>query len=112
MDQLVPFGGDVFPVVRIRQRGLGFCNGGPTACQLGIEVEEILLIARDVFLGIDRIDRALGHAYRTVDALVRIDDQEIRAFPEAVDGANIDAVGVFAANAGFCDDVGHYFSKN
>src|SRR4030095_10504041 len=40
-------------------------------------------------------------------ALVGVDGQEVRAFTEAIDRADVDAVGVLAADAGFEDDVGH-----
>jgi hypothetical protein len=60
-----------------------------------------------VFLGQDGVHRAFGDADRAVDALVGVDDEEVRAFAEAVDGADIDAVGVLAADARFEDDVGH-----
>ena len=67
----------------------------------------MLLVARDVFLGNDRVDRALGDADGAVDALVGVDRQEVRAFTEAIDRADVDAVGVLAADARFEDDVGH-----
>ena len=69
--------------------------------QLGVELDEVLLVARHVFLGQDRVDRALGDADRAVDALVGVDRQEVRAFAEAIDRADIDAVGVLAADARF-----------
>ena len=75
--------------------------------ELGVERRELHLVGRHVVLGEDRLDRALGHAERAVDALVRIDDEEIRALAKAVDRADVDAVGVLAADAGFGDDVGH-----
>jgi hypothetical protein len=36
-----------------------------------------------------------------------VDDQHVLAFVEAVDGANLDAIHVFAADAGFGNDIGH-----
>jgi hypothetical protein len=36
-----------------------------------------------------------------------MDDEHVLAFIEAVDGANLDAVHVFAADAVVRDDVGH-----
>src|SRR5439155_9625727 len=51
-------------------------------------------------------DRTFGDAQGAVDALVRIDHQKIGTFAETVDGADIDAIGVFAADAA----LGHYVS--
>src|SRR6266496_3002405 len=56
---------------------------------------------------IDRVHRTLGDAHRAIDAFVRVDHQHVRPLVEAIDGADIDAVGVFALDAAFHDDVGH-----
>ncbi len=66
-----------------------------------------LLVLRDVVLGKDRFDRTFGDAERAVDAFVRVDHEEIRALAKAVDGADVHAIRIFAANAAFGDDVGH-----
>ena len=79
----------------------------PALGQLGVELGHVLLVAGHVFLGNDGVDRALGDADGAVDALVGVDGQEVRAFTEAVDRADVDAVGVLAADARFEDDVGH-----
>ena len=67
----------------------------------------VLLVAGHVFLRHDRVDRALGDAHGAVDALVRVDRQEVRALAEAVDRTHVHAIGVLAADAGFENDVGH-----
>jgi hypothetical protein len=67
----------------------------------------VLLVAGHIFLGINGIDRALRDAHGAVDALIGVDGQEVGAFAEAVHGADINTVGVFAADAGFGDNVGH-----
>jgi hypothetical protein len=36
-----------------------------------------------------------------------MDDQHVLALVEAVDGADLNAVGIFAFDAGFSDDVSH-----
>lgn len=66
----------------------------------------MLLSARHVVFGKDRERGALGDAQRTVDALLRIDGQEIRAFVETIDRANLDTIGVFAVDAVVGDYVG------
>jgi hypothetical protein len=65
------------------------------------------LIGRDIFLCLDRFDRAFGDANGAIDAFIRVDDQHVRSFAKAVDRTDVDAVGVFAANAGLGDDMGH-----
>jgi hypothetical protein len=91
----------VLPVVGVGQGGLALGDAGPLAGQLGVELDEVELVARHVFLGQDGVDRALGDADGAVDALVGVDGEEVGALAEAVDGADIDAVGVLAADAGF-----------
>jgi len=82
-------------------------DGGPVVAEFGIERDKLPLIIWHVFFGVDGIDGALRDADRTVNALIRIDDQKIWALAEAVDRADIDAVGVAALDAGFGDNVGH-----
>nr|GEU28069.1 hypothetical protein [Tanacetum cinerariifolium] len=98
---------DVLELVRFRQRGDRLGDRRPVARQVGIELDVLLLVARDVFLGINRIDRALGHAHGAVDALVRVDGKEVRSRAETIYRANIDAVRITAADARFGDNVSH-----
>src|SRR4029079_1362853 len=104
MRELVPH---VLPFVRIGGRGLALYDRLPQLRQLGVQSLERLLVLGHVVLGEDRLHRALRHAQRAVDAFVGIDHQEVGPFPEAVDGADVDAIGIFAANAALGDDVGH-----
>jgi hypothetical protein len=72
-----------------------------------VEFDEEPLIVGN-FLGVDDcVDGAFRHANRTVDTRRGIDHQEIRAFKKAVHGADAHAIGVFAADARFCDDEWH-----
>src|SRR6185295_11460174 len=70
LDQLVELAGAVFPLVRIGERRLAPGDARPVLRQLGIERDHVLLVARHVLLGDDRVHRALGDADRAVDALV------------------------------------------
>src|SRR5687768_3572122 len=99
--------GRVLPRVGVRRRRLALDDRTPQLGELGIDRLELLLVRRHVVLGEDRLDRALGDAQRAVDALVGIDHQEIGALAEAVDGADVDAVGVLAPDARLGDDVSH-----
>src|SRR5689334_3866058 len=98
---------DGLPLVGVGRRRLALDDGFPRLRKLGIERLELLLIIGDIVLGVDRLDRAFGDAKRAIDALVRIDDQEVGAFAEAIDRADIDTVGILAANAAFGHHVGH-----
>jgi hypothetical protein len=50
---------------------------------------------------------AFGFAYAAVDAFIGMNDQHVLALIEAVDGAHLNAVHIFALDAIFGDDVGH-----
>jgi hypothetical protein len=65
------------------------------------------LIVGHVVLGENGFDRALGNAECAIDAFIRIDDQKVGTFPEAVDRADIDAVGILATDATLGDNIGH-----
>ena len=56
--------------------------------------------------GEDRFRGTLGNADTAVDALVGVYDEHVLAFVEAVHGTNFHAVGVFALDTIFSDDVG------
>src|SRR6185437_15914538 len=107
LDELVELAGAVFPLFRVGQRGLAPRDARPGLRELGVEADHVLLVARDVLFRDDRVDGALGNADGAIDALVRIDGQEIGAFTKAVDRTDVDAIGVLAADARFQDDVGH-----
>src|SRR5688572_5407322 len=59
-------------------------------------------------IGEDGFGRAFRLAHAAVDALVRIDDEHVLAFVEAVDRTDLDAIHIFAADARVGDDVGHW----
>ncbi len=103
------FAGFVFPLIRIRRRRLAFGDAFPAGflAQFDIEFDEVELIGGGIFLSIDRVHGAFWDANGAVDAFVRINDEHVGAFAEAVHGADIDAVGVFAFDAGFSNDVSH-----
>ena len=62
--------------------------------------------------GLDYVGGAFGLANAAVDALVGMDDQHVLALVEAVDGADFNAIGIFAFDAGFSDDVSHPWLRN
>lgn len=92
--------------------GHGLLDGGDSAPagvvgQSSIQLNEMGLIWRDIGVADDGADRAFGNADGAVYAFVRVDDEEVRAFHEAVHGADCNAVGVLALNTGFGDDIRH-----
>src|SRR3954471_8075458 len=95
------------PFVRVGRRGLALDEWFPLRRELTVLGDEVLLRVGHIVLGEDRLDRALGNAQRAVDAFVRIDDEHVRPFAEAIDRADVDAVGVLALDAGFGHNVSH-----
>src|ERR1700712_1405899 len=75
--QVLQLVGDVLELFGFRQGGLGLGDGRPLARQIDIELDELLLVGRDIFLGVDRIDRAFGDAHGAIYALVRVDREEV-----------------------------------
>jgi len=73
----------------------------------GILLNEVLPISRNVGVDEDRIDRALWLAKTTVDTLVRIDENLVVAFVDAVHGANSHAGLILDSDAGFSYNVRH-----
>src|SRR6185437_6154703 len=84
----VLFGRDVRPLLR----------------EFAVELEPLLEVRLSVRL--DSVDRALGHAHPAVDTLVGMDNEQVLALVEAVDGAHRNAIGGLALDAPFIDDVG------
>src|SRR3989441_10999578 len=97
----------VLPLVGVPGRGLQVGDDRPDSGELGVQRGELLLLLGHVFLGQDRVHRALGDAHGAIDAFIRVDHQHVRPLVEAVDGADIDAVGVLALDAAFGDDMSH-----
>src|SRR3982751_5988075 len=67
-NQFADLVGHVFPLFGIGQRGLALGDALPAVGerQFGVELDERDLVGRQVFLGIDRVDRALGDADRAI----------------------------------------------
>src|SRR5690606_16480838 len=73
---------------------------------LGVDPQP--LAVRIIFgVRLNRVNRALRLADAAVDALVRIDRQEVLALVEAIDRADLHAIHELTFDAGIHDDVGH-----
>src|SRR3954469_23956586 len=81
-------------------------NVGPLGRIGGVDLEPLLKAAFGV--GQNRLGRAFGFAHAAIDAFGRIDDEHVLAFVEAVDRTDLDAIHIFALNAGIGDDVSHW----
>jgi hypothetical protein len=93
----------VFPLFGIWQGWLHFSDVWPLFGEFCIQSDELGLISRHFVFRIDGIHRALWLAQRAVDALVRVDNEEIRAFIEAVYRTHFHAISVFAVNTVFAN---------
>src|SRR6267154_2108565 len=96
------------PLIGVRRGGLALDDRLPDLGKLGVDGNPVALRGRDVVLGKDRFDGALGNAQRAVDAFLRVDHQHVGALAEAVDRAHVDAVGVLALDAALGDHGCHH----
>ncbi len=58
-------------------------------------------------IGFDGLNRAFRFAHPAIDAFIGMDDEHVLAFVETVDGADFDAVRIFALYAALVDDIRH-----
>src|SRR6478609_5080902 len=102
-----------FHALEILGVGRGFLllgDVGPALGKFGIHLQPFFQAGLGV--GLDGVGRAFGFAHAAVDAFVGMDDQHVLALVETVDGADLNAVGIFAFYAGFSDDVSHPRLRN
>src|SRR6202030_4414780 len=84
-----------------------FADYRPLFRELGIQFRELLLTGGNLLLGENGFDGALGFAQRAVDALIRIDHEEIGPLMETIHGADFHAVHVLAFDTAFGDHERH-----
>ena len=109
MGQFVAF---IFPLLRLWQSWFAAGNAGPVGLlgQLGVELSVVGLLGRQVLFGINRANGAFWDAHGAIYTFVGVYNQHVFAFAKTIDGANIDAVGVFALNTGITYDMHHGFT--
>src|SRR5690606_32805610 len=105
--QQLELAGLAFPLLGIGQAVLAGAHHRAVLGTVGFNLHDYFMVRWHVMLGADRIDRALRLAQGAVDALVRIDHQEVGALVETVERAHLDTVGVLALDAVLGDDEGH-----
>src|SRR6266850_4163346 len=101
---------DLGPLVCVLGRRLLLRNPRPHLGGLGIDADEVELVLGYFLLGANGLHRTLHDAQHAVDASLRVDRKEIRSFDETIDRAYRHAIGIFAFDARFSDDVGHFYS--
>ncbi len=97
----------VLKFIRSRERRARLVDHGPIRREFFVQLEVVALLLRQIFFRKNCVDRALVDARTAVDAFIRVDDEHICAFVEAIHRANGDAVRVFALNARVSNNVGH-----
>jgi len=100
------------PLVRIGQWVFGAANGLVRGAEFGVQCNESQLIGRQIFFGKNRVGGALRDANSAVNALLRVNDEEVWTFLETVDRTNINAIREFAFDTVFSNNVGHDFCRN
>ena len=101
---------DAVEFLGVGRRLLLFGNIGPGGRVFRVYIQP--LVEAGLGIRLDRLGRAFGLAHAAIDTFVGVDDEHVLALIEAVDGANLDAVHVFALNAVVRDDVGHVRRKS
>ena len=102
----------LFQLIGYALPGLGVGGGlfllrdiGPDFRKIRVELQQVLQARFGVRL--DRFDRTFRFAHSAIDAFVGMDDKHVLALVEAIHGAYLDAVHVFALDATFDNDIGH-----
>ena len=74
----------------VASSGPGFLDDhGPFFREFSIELGKLLLVFRQVVLGVNRIDRTLGDTQSAINAFIRVDHQNIWSLVKAVHGGRL-----------------------
>lgn len=102
---VLEFIGFALPFVGVGGRGFLAGDVGPFGGIFAVHLQPFFGFL--VGVGNDRLRRTFGFAHAAVDAFFGADDQHVLALVKTVDGANLDAIHIFAADTGFGNDVRH-----
>jgi hypothetical protein len=102
---MLGFARNGIPLLGVGRRFLFDGNIGPNFRKFSVQAQPFLKAGLGV--GLDRVDRALGLAHAAIDAFVRVDDEHILAFVEAVDRTYLDTVHILTFDTALVDDVSH-----
>jgi len=97
-------------LLRVRRGILFLGNIRPSLGIFGIQRQPLFEPRLGVRL--DGIRRAFRLTHAAIDAFVRMNHQHVLALVEAVYRADFNAIGIFALDAGFSDDVSHPRLRN
>ncbi len=79
----------------------------PLVGQVRIPLGVVGQLFRKLIICIDGLKRAYWHTRVAIDALIRMDDQEVGSLIETVHGTYFNTIGVLAVDAGFGNNVRH-----
>ena len=90
----------------IRERLFLERDDRPEFCIFGVNFEP-LAIGLIFRVGTDCVHWALRLAHAAIDALIRMNDEEVLTFIKAVDRTHFNAIRMLAHDAVIFDDIGH-----
>ena len=96
------------PLRRVSGRFLALRNHRPLKRKLGVQTREVFLPPGNIVFRVNCLGRTFRFTKRSIDALLGVDHEKIRSFVKAIDGTDLDAIHVFAFNAVFSNDEGHW----
>jgi hypothetical protein len=99
---------NVSPFFRVGKRINLLGNIWPDLSQFGVELQKLLFVLGQFIFTEDGIHRTFWFTQSAINALIRVDDEKIRAFIEAIYGAYLDTVCMFALDAGVTHHKCHY----
>jgi hypothetical protein len=95
------------PIIGIIQGFVGTRNRWPYLGETCIKSRKLALIGWHIFLGINGVDGALWNTHGAINAFVGVYHQHVLARTEGIHRANVNTVGVLAADTRISHDVGH-----
>ena len=99
------------PMISIFRGGLDGIDHGPLFSKTRINLDKGFLVIGNILFCKNSAYRAFIHTQTTVYALFWINDEKVRTFVKAINWAYGHAVGIFAFDAAFGNDVSHKVRK-
>jgi len=94
-------------LLRLAEWLFPFGDVWPFRSHVGVELNVVGPLFWEVIFVEDRLDWTLGDACFAIDALIGMNHEDRFSLVKTFDGANDHAIGVFAVETGFSNDVGH-----
>jgi len=96
--QVLQLIGLICPFLGVREWLFFLSQVWPGLGELCVQLQEFLLVLRQFVFRVNSVNRALWLAQRTVNAFVRVYDEEVWAFIETIYRAYFNAIRVLATN--------------